>query len=36
VATLQDKAVQPIVFGGANPASTLASATRQIKALLGR
>jgi len=36
VAMLQDDAVQPIVFGGANAASTLASVTRQIEALLGQ
>ena len=36
VATLQDDAVQPIVFSGANPASTLASVTRQIQSMLGQ
>jgi multiple sugar transport system substrate-binding protein len=35
VAMLQDNAVQPIVFGDAKPASTLASVTGQIEALLG-
>lgn len=36
VATLQDDAVQPIVFAGANPASTLAGVTRQIQSMLGQ
>jgi multiple sugar transport system substrate-binding protein len=36
VATLQDDAVQPIVFAGANPASTLASVTQQIQSLLSQ
>ena len=36
VATLQDDAVQPIVFGSASPASTLATVSRQIKSLLGQ
>jgi multiple sugar transport system substrate-binding protein len=36
VATLQDDAVQPIVFGDANPSSTLANVTKQINSLLGQ
>jgi multiple sugar transport system substrate-binding protein len=36
VATLQDDAVQPIVFGGANPAATLARVSQQIQGLLGQ
>ena len=36
VATLQDDAVQPIVFAGANPASTLASVTQQIQSMLSQ
>lgn len=36
VATLQDDAVQPIVFAGASPASTLASVTRQIQSMLSQ
>jgi multiple sugar transport system substrate-binding protein len=36
VATLQDDAVQPIVFGSASPASTLANVSRQITSLLGQ
>jgi hypothetical protein len=28
--------VQPIVFGSASPASTLATVSRQIKSLLGQ
>ena len=36
VATLQDDAVQPIVFAGATPASTLASVTKQIQSMLSQ
>jgi sn-glycerol 3-phosphate transport system substrate-binding protein len=36
VATLQDDAVQPIVFGGASPAATLASVSRQIQSMLSQ
>ena len=36
VAMLQDDAVQPIVFAGASPASTLASVTRQIQSMLSQ
>ena len=36
VATLQDDAVQPIVFAGASPASTLASVTKQIQSMLSQ
>jgi sn-glycerol 3-phosphate transport system substrate-binding protein len=36
VATLQDDAVQPIVFAGASPASTLANVSRQIQSMLGQ
>jgi sn-glycerol 3-phosphate transport system substrate-binding protein len=36
VATLQDDAVQPIVFAGANPASTLANVSKQIQSMLGQ
>jgi len=36
VATLQDDAVQPIVFAGASPASTLADVSKQIQSMLGQ
>jgi multiple sugar transport system substrate-binding protein len=36
VATLRDDAVQPIVFAGANPASTLASVSKQIQSMLSQ
>jgi multiple sugar transport system substrate-binding protein len=36
VAMLQDNAVQPIVFGNASPASTLASVSKQILSLLSQ